>query len=571
MAFTPSMRIRDVLSVAVWSATVFGILEGIVLCVCRAYPAINASRKVPIEALWASPLIDTPFFVAAAVGLLGVARIASRFRAGVEAPLIAGGLLWFGYTIVISTPAVMQDASAALLSLGLAVGTWRAIQGRFERLCATLVRWLPIVPLALIALAGGVAGFQSVREARAAGVLTAASPGERNVLVVVMDTVRYDRFARGPEATLTPNLDRRAARGVRFENAWSTSSWSLPAQVSILTGRDPHEHGADWPEFALDPAVPTLGQFFTSRGYVTGAFSANPSWATPEYLGPGFLRFDVYTAEDVLRRTTLGRRINRALRSLGYADGGRAKEAAQVNAEFLNLLDDYPDRPFFAYLCYMDANAAVYDRKYNTYFRQQAPMEEVADSYDAGLRRLDASIGALFDELERRGALENTIVVVTSDHGESFPGVGDDHAEEGHGTSLYPEQVRVPLFVIAPGLVPSGGTVRDVVSTRAIARTVVSLIGAADAPFPGHLLPLPNDGSRSDDAPPALASLRYGDADVESVARDRWYYIVRNDAEAPKEEMYDIVQDPTARTPVETPEPSLAPFRDIVKAVDGSR
>jgi arylsulfatase A-like enzyme len=377
--------------------------------------------------------------------------------------------------------------------------------------------------------------------------------------------VRYDRFTRGPESTLTPNLDRFAARGLRYENAWSTSSWSLPTHVSIVTGRYPHEHGAMWPAFALDPAVPTLGEYFSARGYATGAFSANPSWVTPEYMGRGFLRFDVYSAEDILRRSTLGRKLNRVLRSLRYADGGRAKPAAEVNADFLAMLDDYPERPFFAYLCYMDANAAIYARKFNTYFRKRAPMAEVVESYDEGLRRLDASIGALLGELERRGALENTIVVITSDHGESFPGVGDDHQPAGHGSSLYPEQVRVPLFVVAPGIAP-GGTIRDTVSIRAIASTITRLTGNSDAPFPGPSLPLA-PGTTDDTTPHALALLRYGNADARSVASDRWYYIVTDASTAPREEVYDLVADPTAQHPLHPPDSPLGPLRGLLDSM----
>jgi arylsulfatase A-like enzyme len=565
------MRFREALSLAVWSAVVFGLLEGIVLCVCRAYPAILASRKVPVEVLWIAPLLDIPFFLGAAVALFVAVRLASRVRQVSEPALVFGGLLWLGYLVVLSTPIIIHIVSATLLSLGLAIATWRLIAGRYDRISTALVRWLPVAPVLLILVAGSIAGYQTVRESTAAGALPAARSGDPNVLVIVLDTVRYDRFARNPETSITPNLDRIAAGGLRYENAWSTSSWSLPTQVSILTGRYPTEHGAAWPSFELKPTVPTLGEYFGSRGYVTGAFSANPAWVTPEYLGRGFLRFNVYTAEDVIRRTTIGRKLDRVLRAVMYADAGRAKPAAEVNAQFLEALNDYPGRPFFAYLCYMDANAAVYDRKFNTYFRRKAPMAEVSDSYDAGLRRLDASIGDLFADLSRRGILDNTIVVITSDHGESFPGVGDDHKEEGHGSSLYPEQVRVPLFVVAPGRVPAGGKVDDIVTTKSIAATLMNMLGETNGLFPGQPLPLPAGSGPSDrrDSEGALAFLRYGGLNMDSAARDRLYYIVSRDEAQAREEIYDLTQDPTARNPLQLPDSILRPYRDMLDSALG--
>ena len=240
------------------------------------------------------------------------------------------------------------------------------LRGFENRLTAYLRRRLIWVPVLIVAAGFGVTGYERLRESWHLRQLPPAAPERANVLLIVLDTVRYDSFARPGEKSLTPKLDRFVAKGVKFDNAWSTSSWSLPTQASIMTGRYPHEHGADWPGFRVNEKYPTVAEFFARHGYVTGAFSGNAAWITPEYLGRGFLRFEVYIPENLFRRTVYGRIIGLALGKVGYNDAGRGKKAPQLNAQFLQFIDDYQNRPFFAYLCYMDVNQYFHDRRFNT-------------------------------------------------------------------------------------------------------------------------------------------------------------------------------------------------------------
>jgi arylsulfatase A-like enzyme len=383
---------------------------------------------------------------------------------------------------------------------------------------------------------------------------------------VVLDTVRYDRFERRNGQPHLPHLERLAARGVRFDNAWSTSSWSLPSQASILTGRYPHEHGADWPDFRLAEGCPTLGEALTRRGYATGAFSGNAAWITPEYLGRGFLRFDVYRPEDLLRRTVVGRMADHFLCEVGYHSAGRGRKADRVNNRFLRFLDDYPDRPFFAYLCYMDVNQGFHACRYNAYFGRLAPTPEVVQAYDQSLQELDDQLGALLAELEQRGILENTVLIVTSDHGESFGAdQTTDHDPPGHGTSLYLEQTKVPLLVVYPAWVPVGRKVTRTVSIRAIPATIAHLLGLPDSPFDGPPLLSPDGhedvqrpGARGD---AALATLKYGGRDIQSLIWDGWHYIADPKSEPSKEELYDTKSDLLERNNLAPRHPVLAPVQ----------
>ena len=192
-------------------------------------------------------------------------------------------------------------------------------------------------------------------------------------------------------------------------------------------------------------------------------------------------------------------------------------------------METYSHRPFFAYVCYMDVNRTFHDRWLNYGFLQKkAPLTEVRQAYDTGLTELDGQIGTLFAELERRGALRNTLVIITSDHGESFGEETGDHDPMGHGTSLYPEQTRVPLFVVFPGRTPAGRRETGLASIRQIPKTITDLLDLPDTPFAGPSLFSPVDrvaGRAQIDPAELLITLRYADSEMEAFLWDNWLYI----------------------------------------------
>jgi arylsulfatase A-like enzyme len=286
--------------------------------------------------------------------------------------------------------------------------------------------------------------------------------------------------------------------------------------------------------------VITLPGLLRERGYVTGAFSGNSSWVVPEYLGRGFLRFRAYQIEHLLRRTVHGRKIDKQIEARGYHSAGRGRTAQAIRDEFLQFVDDYPDRPFFAYLCFMDVNRAFHDSRLN----RGEPEEAVLRAYEEAAVDLDREIGELLAELRRRGKSRNTIVAVTSDHGESFgPKIAKDHLPTGHGTSLYREQFQVPLIVSFPGHIASGLIVNDTVSIRQIPATVLDLLRIENSRIPGNSL-LRAAGAQNC----VLGSLRF----VESAREDRsmvcgaWHYIATraNQETGTAKELFNLAEDP---------------------------
>ena len=266
----------------------------------------------------------------------------------------------------------------------------------------------------------------------------------------------------GHERSTTPNLERLAAKGAWFRHAFSTSSWTLPAHASLFTGRWPHELSAGW-KTPLDDREPTLAGRLSSLGYDTAAFVANLDYLGRESgLARGFAHFDDYplTMREVFTRYIgLGRKLDTLSIALlvdklwGGRTGARplvpisrehAKRAPDIDRAFLNWhsWQRKRDRPFFAFLNYNEAHTPYevpddstsgfgirpenwHDRlllhKWITHDRPELSLRDIQmanDLYDDCIAYLDRRLGALLDELGRHSVLDDTMVIVTSDHGE---------------------------------------------------------------------------------------------------------------------------------------------------------
>jgi len=492
---------------AVW----FGLLTGIVeAAVSLMLPALGTPTRVSMEILWIAPAVNAGLFVLAGISMALTSRVLHAVRHDAAVMSVCVSLTAFACLLVAD---LIEPWSALVLAAGVGIAVGRHATTR-RRIRTVAVRaWRPVV---LMACALGVAGFawHPVAERISRAGLPPVGEAAPNVLLVVLDTLRADHVsAYGYARSTTPRLDGLAEHGVLFEQAFANSSWTLPSHASLLTGRLPGEHGADWRE-PMRAGIPTLAEAFAARGYATAAFAANTSYVAPEWgLGPGFTRFEVYGsswADDVVR-TAYGRRLAlNLLPRLGYFDIPGRKRAPEVNREFLSWLDAADGRPFFAFLNYLDVHDpyvtdAPHHQRFSTdaargdvinfqfqphAFRRQAgitaaEIQAEIDAYDGCLTYLDEHLGRLFDEIARRGLDGSTLVVVTSDHGESF----GEHDLFGHGNSLFLESLHVPLIVSWPGHVPAGVRVAGPVGLDRVARTIDELArpDAASA-FPGRSL-----------------------------------------------------------------------------------
>jgi arylsulfatase A-like enzyme len=357
-------------------------------------------------------------------------------------------------------------------------------------------------------------------------------PGAPNVLLIVMDTVAADHLALyGYERPTSPAIDELARRGSRFDAARSASSWTLPSHASMFTGRWPHELSVGW-RTPLDAAAPTVAEYLRARGYATAGFIANTTYcAADSGLNRGYTVYRDYIFHELspFKMAVMVQRPLDGLQTIGDVLGDtleldwlRAgvrrvrerfetdrKEADVVSREFLDWLAHrpQPERPFFAFLNYCDAHTPYQlsprrvhrfgvkpgdEREYRliqdwwTMDKSRLSPEELAfvfNAYDDCVASIDEQVGRLFDELERRKALDRTWVLLVSDHGESF---GEHAGVYLHGSSLYQTELHVPLVVVPPPATRIKPVVGETTSLRNLAATIVDLAGqSADSPFPG--------------------------------------------------------------------------------------
>ena len=330
---------------------------------------------------------------------------------------------------------------------------------RFQPQIATVLAASGLMLLALVSVSCGAGG----------GTESTTTPKARNLVILCLDTLRTDRMSLyGHGRPTTPRIDQLAGEGVVFDLALSQSNWTVPATASLLTSLYPSEHGAgitgevrnlgDSEVQQLRKETRTLGQMLSDAGFRTGMMSANP------YLFGRFKRgFDVAEVE----RT----------------------DATTLTDRALAFLDTVEGKPFFLYIQYMDLHQPLRppepffsmfgkeipgprgkthtDWLFGSHDNFEGPHFKSFRShklalYDGALSYVDSEIGRLLDRLQESGDLDQTLLVVTSDHGEEFW----DHAEQervlaqdprgfwgiGHGHSMYQELLRVPLVFRGPGI-----------------------------------------------------------------------------------------------------------------------
>lgn len=578
MILTASDNRRRILLVAAWFGLAAGLVEGAGLFVLQFPGFLRGSLTFlggAPQIIWFAPLFDLVLFGGLALALIVVGRLFPRLPLVPISVAIFATLAFFDWLTLLLTGRVSNIAVFILAAgLGIEASHWLL---KYER---PMVRfWRSSLPwlagLAVVALISIQVGSW-LREGIASRRLPKASTTVPNVLVVVVDTLRADHLSSYDYARLTsPNIDRLAEQGVLFENAFSTSSWTQPSHASLVTGRYTFEHDAELKP--LDGRYPTIAEVMRALGYQTAAFSANNSvFNRRNGFGRGFIHFEDHyrTLGDIATSTVYGRGIEfRFLhKTLGMKDELGRVRASHITGNVLRWIDRHPGKPFFAFLNYYDPHAPYLPPEpYRSRFAQQpnpggmintvwdmdhiyVPMtpeqlQSEIDAYDGAIAYVDTYIGNLLEELQKRGLAENTMVVLTADHGELF----GEHGLLEHTNSLYREVIHVPLIVWWPGHVPTGTRVVVPVSNASIPATILGLIGEdRQLSIPGpSLAPLWEMQENDRDWPYPLAELAKipwvpvqhlsAHGAMKSAITPRWHYI---EHESLGPELYDWLVDP---------------------------
>lgn len=338
-------------------------------------------------------------------------------------------------------------------------------------------------------------------EARDLPPLRNAPDGAGNVLFIVVDTLRADHLPQyGYDAVETPALDEFANDAIRFNMAFANASWTRPSFASILSGRLPSNHGVMAKVDALPGEITTLPEALQEAGWQTRGIATNynvspyfnfhQGFDQYEYMEPEFVLGADDAAAKLLLVQTLKRVIEKVEAKLGHvAPGSAYRDAETVNARVLEWLDETEQQgearegagsPWFFFVGYMDPHDPYYPHPYDgTGYSRAAnqrpdPSEapRLMELYDGEIEYWDSQFGALIEDLKRRGLYDDLTIVITSDHGEEFC----EHGGFWHGTTLYDEQIRVPLFVKLPGNTRGGTTIGHWTQSIDLMPTVLRLL-----------------------------------------------------------------------------------------------
>ena len=413
-------------------------------------------------------------------------------------------------------------------------------QRAVTRRAATLVKAAAVVACALLAGLGIATVF--------------APPQPFNVLFITLDALRPDHLhCYGYHRDTSPNIDRLAARGVLFLDANANSSWTVPSLASIFTSKLPMEHGATTAQHGLKTSELTLAEVMRDHGYQTGGAAAS-GFVEPQYaMSQGFTWFKGDRFPD---KKTAGIK--------------RIASAPWITSLALKYLGRHRDEPFFLWLHFLKPHDPyLWHPKHNYTKTRPADlpegvwlpwlmdhrgrltprqMDEIVALYDGEIRFADEHVGKILAELERLGLSERTLVILSADHGEEFM----EHGSFGHHYQIYQEELRVPLIMAAPGLIPAGRRVATPVQHIDLMPTILELAGISDRP-PGmrgqSLVPLltGQSGYKPVDIVAALSDTQRKD-DYElmrSIRRGNWKLLIR--VPERKTELYDLASDPGER------------------------
>jgi arylsulfatase A-like enzyme/Tfp pilus assembly protein PilF len=372
-------------------------------------------------------------------------------------------------------------------------------------------------------------------------------PGQRpNVLIITLDTTRADHLGcYGYKNIETPTLDRLAAEGVRFEKVYAAAPITLPSHASILTGAYPIYHGArNNGTYQVDPSITTAAEIFKSKGYHTAAFIASFPLLSKFGLNQGFDLYDDRIEEGKEKHKFLF----------------QERRAEDVNKAVFHWLDHRPQGPFFMWVHYFDPHFS-YD--------PPAPfkLQYFYHPYDGEIAYVDSQIGKLLGALQEQKLLDNTIVAITADHGESL----GEHKENTHAMLIYYGTIQVPLIIWAPKRITPKTVVTDMVRSIDILPTLLAYAGIkAPSEIQGaSLRPLIEDRTKTLNLVAYTETLapflHFHWSPLEGVRTAQYSYIKANPEE---EELYDVTQDRKEAKDLSAEQPKkVAELRQVLEQV----
>jgi len=338
-----------------------------------------------------------------------------------------------------------------------------------------------------------------------------------NLLLIVIDALRPDHLGcYGYQRETSPEIDKIAEEGIKFDRVISQSSWTKPSMASLLTSTYPEVHGVKKIEDILSYQETFLPKILRDNGYITGCIQTNPFLASDSGFNVGF---DYYVE--------LFDKIPGVYKP-------RVHEAIKI---VFDWLDWFKNKKFFLYLHLLDTHNPYSPPEGFRKFGAKEP-----DLFDGEIRFVDYHIGLIKNYLLMKGLEKKTILIITSDHGEEF----QEHGLKYHAKHLYEEVLRVPLIISSPALITSGISIPTQVRSIDIVPTILDLLGIPNSEkHQGEsLVPLIKNPFSPDR--PAISQIGEGDGfgGKEIIAFNTGEYkLIWNKKEDTKE-LYHLPSDP---------------------------
>lgn len=485
------MRVASQVALLLAVSVFVGMADALVV-VTGVMGARGAFQHVPLRIWFISPLTW------AAVGLLAwpIVFAIARRRAGAATAVVLI-TAFFGIRL--------RAASPLVLMLGLCVMTTAIVV-----VWKLMSRWTERSPRAIAALAIGVLCVAAIGAATGADAprrgTRDADAGAPNLIVVFLDTVRYDAVFRSDGATddTLPTLGGLVRASIVYERAYAPSPWTMPSHFAAVTGLPVERIGIDFDRQIYAASAPTLAERYRARGYRTAAVISNLFLARKSGFERGFDTFEQAVNGLDLCRTAPGLVADKYWPR--FAATVCNWSANEVTRRALTQMND-DDGPFLLVLNYMTAH--------DPYFVEDGC--DGPDGYANAVRCLDRKLAPIVDW---RSQKRDTILAVVGDHGEQF----GEHGLHRHGNSVYVQLLHVPFMIRRAGFSPA--RVRTPVSIEALP-ALLEDPGAlrAGGPVTGMLVPPRATGLGSQ----------------WSALDEEWHLVVR---ERGGEELFHLPSDP---------------------------
>jgi arylsulfatase len=309
-----------------------------------------------------------------------------------------------------------------------------------------------------------------------------------NVILITINSLRADHVSSlGYNRQTTPNFDKFAKEYIFFTNTFATSSWQMPSTGSIFTSLYPAEHGATHINKKLNPRVETVAEILKKNGFYTMGFCCNPRLSNEYGFGQGFDMYDDYSATMILSSILFDQNDS--------FDINKKRTNDLINDAAIRWLQNNTHKPFFLFVHYYDNhwdylpgppyNSLYIDTNYQgdidgteiakepLYSNKPSneDFEHIIALYDGEIRQTDQDLGEFLTFLKKQGRFEDSVIIVTGDHGEQFY----EHGHTSHH-GIFDEMIHVPLAVSIPDF-NAPKTVDCLVSSVDILPTILDVTG----------------------------------------------------------------------------------------------